>query len=31
MVVLREGTNGWTCYTDWPVSPGNDPACYDAA
>jgi hypothetical protein len=30
MVVLREGTNGWTCYTDWPVSPGNDPACYDA-
>lgn len=30
MVVLRAGTNGWTCYTDWPVSPGNDPACYDA-
>jgi hypothetical protein len=30
MVVLREGTNGWTCYTDWPASPGNDPACYDA-
>ena len=30
MVVLRQGTNGWTCYTDWPVSPGNDPACYDA-
>ena len=29
-VVLREGNNGWTCYTDWPVSPGNDPACYDA-
>ena len=29
-VVLREGTNGWTCLTDWPVSPGNDPACYDA-
>ncbi len=18
-VVLREGTNGWTCYDDWPV------------
>jgi hypothetical protein len=30
MVVLRQGTNAWTCYTDWPVSPGNDPACYDA-
>jgi hypothetical protein len=31
MVVLREGTNGWTCFTDWPVSPGaSDPACYDA-
>jgi hypothetical protein len=29
-VVLREGTNEWTCTTDWPVSPGNDPACYDA-
>ena len=29
-VVLREGTNGWTCLADWPVSPGNDPACYDA-
>ena len=28
-VVLREGTNGWTCLTDWPVSPGDDPACYD--
>jgi hypothetical protein len=29
MVVLREGANEWTCITDWPVSPGNDPACYD--
>jgi hypothetical protein len=29
MVVLREGTNGWTCYTDWPDSPGNDPVCND--
>jgi len=29
-IVLREGTNGWTCLPDWPVSPGNDPACYDA-
>ena len=30
MVVLRKGTNGWTCYTDWPASPGNDPECNDA-
>jgi len=30
MVVLRQGTNGWTCMTDMPPSPGNDPACYDA-
>lgn len=30
MVVLREGTNGWTCFTDWPVTPENDPACYDS-
>jgi len=29
VVVLREGTNGWTCLTDWPVSPGNDPQCFD--
>jgi hypothetical protein len=29
MVVLRKGTNGWTCITDWPVSPGNDPSCND--
>ena len=28
-VLLREGTNGWTCLTDWPASPGNDPQCYD--
>ncbi|MCO6453431.1 MAG: hypothetical protein J5I90_21800 [Caldilineales bacterium] len=27
--VLRVGTNGWTCYTDWPGSPGNDPECND--
>ena len=25
MVVLRQGTNNWTCITDWPASPGNDP------
>jgi hypothetical protein len=29
LVVLREGTNGWICYPDWTVSPGNDPACND--
>ena len=29
MVVLREGTNGWTCFTDWPASPTNDPQCND--
>ena len=25
--VRRQGTNGWTCYADWPASPGNDPQC----
>ena len=29
-VVLREGSNGSTCFPDIPTSPGNDPACYDA-
>ena len=29
-VVLREGSNGWTCYEDWPATPGNDPSCLDA-
>ena len=29
MVVLQEGTNGWTCITDWAVTPANDPACLD--
>lgn len=29
MVVLREGSNDWTCIADWPVSPGNDPSCND--
>lgn len=28
-VVLREGSNGWICTPDWPVSPGNDPTCND--
>lgn len=26
---LRAGTNGWTCFTDIPGSPGNDPMCVD--
>jgi hypothetical protein len=29
MVVLREGANKWTCYADWPATPGNDPMCLD--
>jgi CubicO group peptidase (beta-lactamase class C family) len=29
MVVLRQGTNGWTCLVDWPTSPGSDPSCND--
>jgi hypothetical protein len=29
MVVLREGTNEWTCFADWPASPANDPQCND--
>lgn len=28
--VLRQGTNGWTCYPDWQASPANDPECNDA-
>jgi hypothetical protein len=30
MVVLKEGTNGWICYPDRTVSPGNDPSCNNA-
>ncbi len=29
MVVLRKGTNDWTCLPDDPSSPGNDPSCWD--
>ncbi len=29
-LVLREGSNGWSCFPDIPASPGNDPQCYDA-
>ncbi|MBK8050953.1 MAG: hypothetical protein IPK16_29965 [Anaerolineales bacterium] len=30
MVVLRKGTNEWTCFADWPASPTNDPQCNDS-
>jgi hypothetical protein len=29
IIQLQEGTNGWTCFPDNPVSPGNDPICID--
>jgi hypothetical protein len=29
LIVLREGTNGWTCLTDRPDTPVNDPMCLD--
>src|SRR5262249_50110278 len=28
-VLLRRGTNGWTCFPDDPSTPGNDPMCLD--
>lgn len=28
--VLREGSNGWTCFPDVPATQGNDPMCLDA-
>lgn len=28
-VVLREGTNGWTCLPDDPATPTNNPICLD--
>lgn len=27
--VLRQGTNGWTCFPDVPGTPRNDPMCFD--
>jgi ketosteroid isomerase-like protein len=30
MVLLKQGNNGWSCYTDWPQTWGNDPQCNDA-
>jgi hypothetical protein len=29
--VLREGTNGWSCFPDFPATKGNDPMCLDAS
>ncbi len=28
-VVLREGSNGWSCFPDGPGTPANDPMCLD--
>jgi hypothetical protein len=30
LVQLRAGDNGWTCITDDPATPTNDPMCLDA-
>lgn len=29
MPVLRQGSNGWTCFPDMPSTSGNDPMCLD--
>ncbi len=29
LIELRVGSNGWTCFPDWPATPGNDPQCFD--
>ena len=29
--VLRQGSNGWVCYPDFPVTKGNDPMCLDSS
>ena len=28
---LRAGTNGWTCFTDFTITPDPDPMCVDAS
>jgi hypothetical protein len=28
-VVLREGSNGWSCFPDYPGTPSDDPMCLD--
>jgi hypothetical protein len=30
MKTLRQGSNGWTCMPNNPVTPGHDPMCMDA-
>jgi len=30
-ILLREGTNGWTCFPDIPDTPAEDPFCGDQA
>lgn len=30
-VVLREGSNSWSCFADQPGTPSNDPMCLDQA
>lgn len=30
LVTLRAGDNGWTCFTDSPGTPTDDPMCLDA-
>jgi hypothetical protein len=27
--ILRQGSNGWVCYPDMPMTEGNDPMCLD--
>ena len=29
LVELRQGTDEWTCFPDWQVTPGEDPQCLD--
>ena len=29
MTTVREGSNGWTCMPDNPITPGPDPMCMD--
>lgn len=29
LIELQKGTNNWTCFPDYPPSPGKDPMCVD--
>ena len=29
LMELKKGTDGWTCFPDYPASPGKDPMCVD--